>query len=107
MTEYVPTTENIRQTFAYVQAGLDDDEGYPFVMEFHLEAFDRWLEQHDIELMKEARNAYKKLEQAISDMQFKLPDGSDNVQLSYIIDEMHGLASAVHAWEGDYREETE
>lgn len=43
MSEYTPTTENIRQTFAYVRAGLDHDDGYPFVMEFHVEAFDRWL----------------------------------------------------------------
>lgn len=45
MSEYTPTTENIRQTFAYVRAGLDHDDGYPFVMEFHVEAFDRWLAQ--------------------------------------------------------------
>lgn len=43
MNEYRPTTENIRQTFAYVQAGLDDDDGYPFVMHVHVEEFDRWL----------------------------------------------------------------
>lgn len=43
MSEYVPTTENIRQTFAYIQAGLDDDDGYPFVMHVHVEVFDRWL----------------------------------------------------------------
>lgn len=43
MSDYVPTTENIRQTFAYVQAGLDDDDGYPFVMHVHIEAFDCWL----------------------------------------------------------------
>jgi hypothetical protein len=43
MSEYTPDTENIRQTFAYVQAGLDDDEGYPFVMHVHVAEFDRWL----------------------------------------------------------------
>lgn len=43
MTDYTPTTENVRQTFAYIQAGLDDDDGYPFVMHVHVEAFDRWL----------------------------------------------------------------
>ena len=91
---YTPTTKEVRDWWTGGDDGLLRQE------------FDRWLEQHDIELMKEARNAYKKLEQAISDMQFKLPDGSDNVQLSYIIDEMHRLASAVHAWEGDYDEET-
>ena len=95
MTEYAPPTEEVCEI--YWQSGYKTT----------VEQFDLWLEQHDIELMKEARNAYKKLEQAISDMQFKLPDGSDNVQLSYIIDEMHRLASAVHAWEGDYSEETE
>lgn len=43
MSEYTPTTENVRQTFAYVQAGLDDDDGYPFVTHIHVETFDRWL----------------------------------------------------------------
>ena len=37
------STENVRQTFAYVQAGLDDDDGYPFVTHIHVEEFDRWL----------------------------------------------------------------
>lgn len=54
MSEHTPTTENIRQTFAYVRAGLDHDDGYPFVMEFHVEAFDRWLAEHDREAKAEA-----------------------------------------------------
>lgn len=43
MSEYTPTTEEVRQTFAYVQAGLDHDDGYPFVMDIHVTEFDRWL----------------------------------------------------------------
>lgn len=53
MSEHTPTTENIRQTFAYVRAGLDHDDGYPFVMEFHVEAFDRWLAQVKAEVWDE------------------------------------------------------
>ena len=57
MSEYTPTTENIRQTFAYVRAGLDHDDGYPFVMEFHVEAFDRWLAQVKAEAWGEGRRS--------------------------------------------------
>ena len=45
MTDEALTTEHVRQTFAYVQAGLDDDDGYPFVMHVHVEAFDAWLSE--------------------------------------------------------------
>lgn len=44
MNEEALTTEHVRQTFAYVQAGLDDDDGYPFVMHIHVDAFDAWLD---------------------------------------------------------------
>jgi len=54
MTDYTPTTEEVRQTFAYVQAGLDHDDGYPFVMDIPVANFDRWL----AEMKAEAVNAY-------------------------------------------------
>lgn len=50
MTEYTPTTAEIRRAYA-----LEDDEiGHPVIAEDQLAAFDRWLAAHDAEVRAEA-----------------------------------------------------
>jgi hypothetical protein len=42
-------------TFAYIQAGLDHDDGYAFEPVQHLDEFDRWLAAHDEQVRAEER----------------------------------------------------
>lgn len=44
MSDYTPSEENVRQTFAYIQGGLDHDDGHEPFTQVHLEEFDRFLE---------------------------------------------------------------
>lgn len=41
--EYTPTLEDAKRTYAYIQGGLDQDEGYTPFYQVHEEAFDRMI----------------------------------------------------------------
>lgn len=41
--EYTPTLEDAKRTYAYIQGGLDHDEGYKPFYQVHEEAFDRMI----------------------------------------------------------------
>lgn len=43
MSDYTPTLEDAKRTFAYIQGGLDHDEGYKPFYQVHEEAFDRMI----------------------------------------------------------------
>lgn len=43
MSEYMPTLEDAKRTYAYIQGGLDHDEGYKPFYQVHEEAFDRLI----------------------------------------------------------------
>lgn len=48
MTDYTPTAEEVRQDFAYPWEGFKQDK------QGRLEAFDRWLAEHDRQIKSEA-----------------------------------------------------
>ena len=43
MSDYTPTLEDAKRTYAYIQGGLDHDEGYKPFYQVHEEAFDRMI----------------------------------------------------------------
>ena len=43
MSDYTPTLEDAKRTYAYIQGGLDHDEGYKPFYQVHEDAFDRMI----------------------------------------------------------------
>lgn len=43
MSDYTPTEKDVRLTFAYIQGGLDHDDGYEPFYQVHEEEFDRFI----------------------------------------------------------------
>ena len=52
MTDYIPTTEKIKN--AYLYAGLSSPYGLAVGPEQYERGFDRWLEQHDREVLEKS-----------------------------------------------------
>ncbi len=63
MSEYTPTLEDAKRTYAYIQGGLDHDEGYKPFYQVHEEAVDRLIAE------VERAAAARALEEAVIDFE--------------------------------------